>query len=172
MKEAQVQLISRMRMYNDYEIEEDGVQYGLLQRMDFSFATNAFEDDGIGMWAFVVNTRKMDLEDTARFVRTDARMALSNYATLFLADTWLPQTMMKTKVTIAFVDEGCFREFYSLVGNRKFNNHYSLMLVDVTGHRIVEEINLERIDGKKELTIMDLPDIVDDDEDTWRYDND
>ena len=84
---------------------------------------------------------KMELEDELFFLMTDMK-------DVFLRDMWEPQAFEDSLYSIVFVNKDLFDAFIKTLKDVKFNNSFSLILLDLDKQQVVEERFLPRHDGQ------------------------
>ena len=99
---------------------------------------------------------------------------LSRVSEVFLEDIWYPEKMKACKYSFVFYDHKYYEAFNELIKDKKFNNWFSNILIDIDTRHVVEEHVYDRKDGQKEKSPLDYPIISDnaDEDDTYDYRDD
>ncbi len=109
-------------------------------------------------WNFVVNVANFQNEEDEwmqREKRMFKRRMMDRYASIFLRDSWEPETMKDIKTTFAFVDMEAFTMFKDMLMQAEVNTEMSLLLIDMNKQKVVTEIMIPRKDGKCSSSIFD-----------------
>lgn len=94
----------------------------------------------------------------------EADFMFHNEAEYFLLDSWEPDRLHKVRMAYVFPDRNIFEAFYNKVKKARVNNSISIILVDISLGKVIEERFLNRIDGTSEKSVFDLPVIEEEDE--------
>ena len=78
---------------------------------------------------------------------------------IFVTDSWNPEKYKDYKVSFCFIDELLYDSFSKATGNAKFNNRFSIILLDDDKGRFVKEMKYEAANYKEEMSPLDLPTI-------------
>ena len=73
--------------------------------------------------------------DSEEYLEDMTWAVLKNFSPLFVTDQWESETLKGKKVTIVFSDEKLMNAVQEKFSNARFNNSFSLMLVDL--HKVV-----------------------------------
>ena len=73
---------------------------------------------------------------------------------LFLRDIWEPEAFENTRFSFVFVNKDLFNGFSQMLDGIKFNNSFSLILLDLDAQAVAEERLLPRHDGKEETSMF------------------
>lgn len=120
----------------------------------------------ITYWNFMINnfTGKEfanDPDKYAKEIRSETRDIMLFNNEIFLRDAWEPEAFENSRFSFAFINKELFESFFELIKDVKFNNSFSIILldldktrIDIDERRVVEERLLPRRDGKEEISLF------------------
>ncbi|MBR6101460.1 MAG: hypothetical protein IKP95_03455 [Ruminococcus sp.] len=84
----------------------------------------------------------------------EVRNLFSWSSDLFLRDIWEPEAFENTRFSFVFVNKDLFNGLSQMLEGIKFNNSFSLILLDLDTQTVAEEKLLPRLDGKEETSLF------------------
>lgn len=107
------------------------------------FILRLSEDTTLGTtrnWSFITFTQIVEDTDNRFDAKYYARRAFQNCSELLLLDAWKPEALQGYKISFAFVDKDILGEFWNAVSIAKVHTEMSLILIDPTNYRVLDEI--------------------------------
>ena len=89
-----------------------------------------------------------------------------DYATVFLADEWVPESLATMKTSFIVTDRKDFDTLTDSLSRRKFNTEMSVILIDIEEQKVVTEKFLPMKNHEVPESVFDL-ELIEDDEDNW-----
>lgn len=84
---------------------------------------------------------------------------LRELSPLFMADAWKPELYAGKKITFAMIDKELYDVFYNYLKQARFNNRFSICLLNTDTGR-VEETSFATADNNPNESLFDLPPIM------------
>lgn len=127
------------------ELDQYCFDYGFPSHFESIFKTDLFE--GKDYWVIYPCSYVSTKEDGSDAVDRIA-LILKAMSDLLMIDTWRPEQLQKVRFTICIVDEVIYEELLRAlkVLKAKFNNVFTVMLLDLENNEIVEETVLPNAD--------------------------
>lgn len=124
-------------------------RYRLHTNVRFALRLKGYEP---AFWNFSVNifTGKefdVDKKQYARELRSELSIMTEAYKDVFLRDVWESEAFENSLYSIVFLSGELFEGFFDQLKDLKFNNSFSLILLDPDRQKVVEERFLPRRDG-------------------------
>lgn len=115
------------------------------------------EDKHIVGFEYVPLKIDEDDDDPEKTIRFIVRLAVENYATIFLQDAWFKDNWFIDRVTFVFADPRLFDAFVASFAKRHLNHYMTVLLVDTESTCVVDEKPLGDQDGKNFVSLFDSP---------------
>lgn len=102
---------------------------------------------------------KLSQEETEseKTIRHIVRMAVENYATIFLQDAWFTENHFSDRVTFVFAERCLYEAFLKSFEQLRLNHYMTVLLVDIESTSVVEEKPLGHQEGKTFFGLFDPP---------------
>lgn len=128
---------------------------------DYAFECNRREEPQ-KIWSFIDVDRLgpsfTKVVSLGRFFR--------DYATVFLADEWVPESLATMKTSFIVTDRKDFDTLTDSLSRRKFNTEMSVILINIEEQKVVTEKFLPMKNREVPESVFDL-ELIEDDEDNW-----
>ncbi len=98
-----------------------------------------------------------DDDEPDKTIRSIVRLAVENYATIFLQDAWFKDNRFSDRVTFVFADRRLFEAFLASFAKRRLNHYMTVLLVDTDLTCVVDEKPLGVQEGKRFTSLFDSP---------------
>lgn len=89
-----------------------------------------------------------DLSDEKACIAGNMRELIEYWHSIFLQDTWEPETLKDVKNSFVFTDTKYYETFCDMMMKIKVNTYMSVILIDTGKNMVVEEKMIPRHDGK------------------------
>lgn len=90
-------------------------------------------------------------------IRHIVKLAVRNYATIFLQDAWFTDNRFSDRVTFVFAERCLYDAFLNSFSRLRLNHYMTVLLVDIESASVVEEKPLGEQDGKSFSGLFDSP---------------
>lgn len=91
-------------------------------------------------WSFITYTQLVAETERPFNAKYYARRAVQSCSQIFLLDAWKPEVLNGYKISFAFVDKDIMGEFWNAVSIAQVHTEMSLILIDSTNYRVLDEI--------------------------------
>lgn len=91
-------------------------------------------------WSFITYTQLVEETERPFNAKYYARRAVQSCSQIFLLDAWKPEILNGYKISFAFVDKDIMGEFWNAVSIAQVHTEMSLILIDSTNYRVLDEI--------------------------------
>lgn len=91
-------------------------------------------------WSFILFPQIVDETDRRFNAKHYARRAFESSSRILLIDAWKPEILQGYKISFVFVDKDIFGEFWNAVSVAEVHTEMSLILIDPTSYRILDEL--------------------------------
>lgn len=126
---------------------EEGSVLREFESMQSRLVLNMLESNNERYWGFALNTSKLDPEDMEDVkngrIRGELRFflnrILSNYASIFLADAWEPESMEDIKSSFVFCDEFFYNAFRERMEKAKISSNMTTILLNLEEGKVIKE---------------------------------
>lgn len=138
----------------DEDIGELAFSFGLAAVWDILYRVNILGE--YECWVIGIVPVTTEDNDSEEYLEDMTWAVLKNFSPLFVTDQWESETLKGKKVTIVFSDEKLMNAVQEKLSNARFNNSFSLMLVDLHKVVIVKEVPLLTNGTVKYESILDV----------------
>lgn len=98
-----------------------------------------------------------DASSSKQIVQRCVRLAVENYATIFLKDAWHLDKLLTDRVTFVFIDRFLYKAFWESFKNRRLNHFFTALLIDIDETEVTEERPLGDQASKTFSSLFDAP---------------
>ncbi len=88
-------------------------------------------------------------------IHSEVHFLIAMLGDIFLKDIWEPETFKDTRYSIIITNKDIFEDFFKTLEGIKFNNSFSVILLEMNERKVVEERLLPRHDGKVDESLFD-----------------
>lgn len=129
-----------------------------MPKYDFNLRTEY--KDGEFDWVFYLIPHSSEDYVTEKFdVDKLGCQILRELSPVFMTDAWKPELYADKKITFALIDKDLYEVFYEYLSQARFNNRFSICLLNTDTGR-VEETSFRTTDNKPNESLFDLPPIL------------
>lgn len=132
--------------------------FGHVPKYDFNLRTE-YKDDEFD-WVFYLIPHSSEDYITEKFdIDKLGCQILRELSPIFMTDAWKPDLYADKKITFALIDRDLYEVFYEYLRYARFNNRFSICLLNTDTGR-VEETSFETANKKPNESLFDLPSIM------------
>lgn len=91
-------------------------------------------------WSFILFPQIVDETERRFNAKFYARRTFESSSRIFFLDAWKPEALQGYKISFAFVDKDILGEFWNAVSVAKVHTEMSLILIDPTSYRVLDEL--------------------------------
>ncbi|MBQ3268375.1 MAG: helix-turn-helix transcriptional regulator [Clostridia bacterium] len=95
--------------------------------------------------------------ESGKYTQSYVRLAIENYATIFLADAWGLDERMAERVVFVFIDRIIYEAFLESFKKRHLNHYMTALLVDIEDTLVLEERPIGDQTGKSFTGLFEAP---------------
>lgn len=157
---------------------EEGSVLREFESMQSRLVLNMLESNNEKYWGLVLNTVMLDEDDkedikNGRFngpLRFFLSRMITNYASIFLADAWEPESMKDIKCSFVFCDEYFYNAFRERLEKAKIVSNMTTILLSIEAGKVIKEEPIPGCEKHEQDHYFDIS--VEDDDSSDPFDDD